>query len=134
MKYFFFVLLLPFFLLSCGSKGESLVIPAEEVSVVTADIGYEGAGTEPFWAFRFVNNELLWQEPGEDGTQSYTATGSKTEDTQKSEITLKAGDFIATLIEDADCSDGMTENTYQYKVLLQKDSRTFTGCARKYIE
>ncbi len=134
MKYIFLIFLLPFFLLSCGSKGESLVIPAEEVSVVTADIGYEWAGTEPFWAFRFVNNELLWQEPGDDGTQSYTASGSKTEDTQKKEITLKAGDFTATLIEDAQCTDGMTENSYQYKVLLQKDERTFSGCARKYIE
>lgn len=134
MKYIILCLILPFFLLSCGSKEESLVIPAEEVSIVTTDIGYEGAGTEPFWAFRFVNKKLLWQEPGEDGTESYTATGSKTEDTQKKEITLKAGDFSATLIEDSQCSDGMTENSYQYKVVLQKDTRTFSGCARKYVE
>lgn len=134
MKYFLYILLIctSLFLVSCG-KDETAV--PTEVSSQTGQValGFEGVGTEPFWAFRFTGGALNWQEPGETDTLQYTASGSASIDDKTQEISISAGDFIATLIPDESCSDGMTENVYAYKVLLQKDTRTFSGCAREYV-
>ncbi len=134
MKYTFGIFLcFSFFLISCSSSPAELpALPEEEVTEEVS-LGFEGAGTEPFWAFRFTGGSLNWQEPGETETLSYTASGSATLDETNQNISIVAGDFLATLIPDVTCSDGMSENLYAYKVLLQKDTRSFSGCAREYI-
>jgi hypothetical protein len=57
-----FIFILFFGLTSCGKTVEETVPTLPEV-VEDMQVGWEGAGTEPFWAFRFTGGKVTWQEP-----------------------------------------------------------------------
>lgn len=125
MKYFLLFITFLLLLSSCG-KTTSPAIPAPgEEEIPSIQVGWEGAGTEPFWAFRYTGGSLTWQEPGENDVLSYTATGAANLDEQSQAIQIVAGNFSGTLVPET-CSDGMSDNVYAYKITVQKDTRSFS--------
>lgn len=133
MKKILVLALCSIILVSCGKKDETqetpsqIPSPQEENAVIESS--WEGLGTEPFFAFRFLSGSLTWEEPGESGTISTSFSGASTQ--SGSSITIIAGDFTGSLTLWT-CSDGMSDNVYPYTLSVQKDIRTLSGCARPY--
>lgn len=124
-----------FILGSCGGNNEAIddILAESEDVPQTTSLWFEWVGTSPLWAFRYTGGMLNWQEPGMKGSDSYSASGSASEVEGTQNISIVAGDFSAVLTQES-CEDGQSENEYEYTVLVKKDTREFTGCAREYIK
>ncbi len=119
---------------SCSGKStdlEDMVTNSWTKNNDLLQVGFEGVGLEPNFAFRFTNGTLNWQEDGKMGADSYSATWTSTIVEENQNVVIEAWDFSAILNPD-NCSDGVTENEYNYSVVVKKDSREFTWCARDY--
>lgn len=124
------------FVASCGndtSLEETITTNESETPTAERQLWFEWVGTEPFWAFRYTGGTLTWQVPGDNGTVSSSAPGKASIDEKTQNITIIAGDFTWELTLKA-CSDGMTENKYDYSLVVKKGEQEFKGCAREYIK
>jgi len=92
------------------------------------DISFRGIGTEPFWSFTYSEQEFNWSEPGEDEiieTVHFTQqVYLETENTY-----YITGDFIALVITQETCSDGMSDTIYEYTVIWNYFDKELNGCA-----
>lgn len=92
------------------------------------DQAFKALGTEPFWSFSYSEQELTWSEPGED--EIIEATHFTQQVYLESENTWYiTGDFISFVITEETCSDGMSDNVFEYKVTWNYFEKELNGCA-----
>lgn len=92
------------------------------------DQAFKALGTEPFWWFTYSEQELNWSEPGEEDIieESHFVQQVYLESENTYYIT---GDFIAFVITEETCSDGMSDAIYDYKVIWNYFEKEVNWCA-----
>ena len=135
----FGIFFLTLFLVSCNSSqlspimtlsGKTLSENSTKEEIFPQGKGIEAAGTEPFWAFRYEDNSVLWQTPGENKINSdIISVGVQFSSTH---IQFSGEDFSADITSDTSCSDGMSDNTYDFSVKVTKGKEQYTWCGRWY--
>lgn len=103
---------------------------AMSVSAMAAS-DYSCGGTEPFWDLTIKGNAVTYNEFMADET-------TKTEEilTRKTAhglvedfaFEVKTSSMTASVVKDATCSDGMSEQTYSHAILLNVDGAVLYGC------
>lgn len=131
---FSFTLISLLILSACGSSetdsqtGSDL--SSESGSTESSSVSdIEGLGTEPFWAYRFQNGNITWQEPGENGINTNIFAASAVETGWV--ITL-SGSGITIVSTPGTCSDGMSDNVYAFTTNVTLGTENFSGCSRWY--
>ncbi|MCH8518507.1 hypothetical protein LAT59_01985 [Candidatus Gracilibacteria bacterium] len=147
MKYTILVLtILLVTLSSCGWQSEDINTNGENTSPVIEDSdmdedttvtppisafpdqAFKALGTEPFWSFTYSDQNFEWSEPGEEDiiTESHFVQQVYLESENTWYIT---GDYIAFIITEGTCSDGMSDNVFEFIVEGNYFEREFNGCA-----
>lgn len=86
----------------------------------------QARGTEPFWDYRYSSGSVVWSEIAVD--DRITETFSVIPEIHDNSIFLSIPEFESTLYQE-DCSDGMSDILYDYRVTIQKWEKTYSGCA-----
>lgn len=89
----------------------------------------EALGTEPFWNFTVIWNNLIWNQPNDDWSiwsTQYTVTTTSSWST----ILLNGTNIQATITAQT-CSDGMSDNSYSHTVniVVWTWNTPYNGCA-----
>jgi len=118
-------------------KAEKTETKDEPIKVETDSILFKCFGTEPFWSIEVRKSGILFS--GEDSTlfafvEPISATARPVEyfmtyfledqNGNKAQLVAKKG-------EDFPCSDGMSDNEYQYHVSFLYKNQMFEGCGEK---
>lgn len=94
-------------------------------------------GTEPFWSLTFSNSKIVFKnDVGDAQTMSIlrgaprAAAGSVTEyiSLYQGRLLENNSRFMNVIIERNDCSDGMSDSTHPYSVLVLSGTSLFRGC------
>jgi uncharacterized membrane protein len=93
---------------------------------------FSGGGNEPFWSFEVSPKGITYNSPDAPKTvfpyvQPLKASG-RVEDSLRL-YKLRGGNTL--IIQKNACSDGMSENTYNYSVIMILKNRVLAGCATK---
>lgn len=105
--------------------------PADETDDTFAgDI--DARGTEPFWALEIRADRITLTRPDPEPPVSAPNPGRVETGSEAVWSTMAAGKpFIVTLVEEGDCSDGMSDLIYPYIAVVTLGDLTFRGCAAK---
>ena len=92
------------------------------------DQAFRALWTEPFWSFTYDNQNFDWSEPGEEDIleQSHFVQQVFLESDATYYITW---DFIAIQIFEETCSDGMSDNIFDYTVTWNYFDMELNWCA-----
>lgn len=91
-------------------------------------------GNEPFWMVKIDKAGMVFQTPEEApmlySVFSTTTTGSAIvfEGDWKSKEERR---YLKVTIEKQPCADGMSDKAYAYTAKVEKDEKSYTGCAEK---
>jgi uncharacterized membrane protein len=93
---------------------------------------FSGGGNEPFWSFEVSPKGITYSSPDAPKTvfpyvRPLKASG-QVEDSLRL-YKLRGGNTL--IIQKKACSDGMSENTYDYSVIMILKNRVLAGCATK---
>lgn len=152
-KYLLPLLLLVFSLSGCsGGASKKMMNEAptkngstlENSQKISDDIGpdpstvyFKGVGTEPFWSIE-ISGENIKFTSLYDGYETFSAPAMEPVRAADANVKMyrsqaKGGDLKVQIIQ-GDCSDGMSDKNYGYKVEVQikrgrdTDFKTFEGC------
>ena len=92
------------------------------------DQAFRALGTEPFWSFTYDSQNLDWSEPGEEDIieVSHFVQQVYLESDATYYITW---DFIAIQIFEETCSDGMSDDIFEYTVTWNYFDMELNWCA-----
>ena len=87
-----------------------------------------GIGTEPFWNLELDGTQINWRSVA-DVTPSQ-GTVVRASITDGAELSGKLGEepFFAQILK-GKCSDGMSDNSFPYTLLVRKGGQELKGCA-----
>ena len=100
---------------------------------------YSCGGTEPFWDAWVTDSEVLFTLMGQDSVVFRYSDKLKAEGLQSDYIMIfklendkvKPVYLIIKKTEKCKCTDGMSDNEYEYESYFIKDKITYFGCAIK---
>lgn len=110
----------------------------EPIKVGTDEVLFRCFGTEPFWGIEIRKSGILFSNSGMDSTlfaykEPIAATARPAEyfktyflesqDEKNAQLVLKKGEECA-------CSDGMSDNEYEYHAFFLYENQMFEGCGR----
>jgi uncharacterized membrane protein len=99
-------------------------------------------GTEPFWSVKISPKEIVFESPNEEKPTKYPYTQPK----EASMVSLeylsiyesKSSDnksYIKIIVSkrgaNCFCTDGMSDATFEYEVIIEKDGVYYRGCCKK---
>lgn len=122
------------------------VVPAEPAAGATADAApvvaepagiandsanrFVAHGNEPFWAVEVDGTTLTWKTP--EMPEGRKLVAERSAHAQGVNFTGKDGDKDFTLdIIGKQCSDGMSDETFEFTASWNYGGNTMTGCARR---
>lgn len=106
------------------------VIPIPEAPV-PADTIFTGFGTEPFWSVYVINNSKIVFHPADElDTELPFVTPVFMDDHTKKYKSSTATDSLELTIIKKNCSDGMSDETHSYEVILLINKTRYSGCGR----
>ena len=85
-------------------------------------------GTEPFWGGSVTGNRLTYSTPENQAGTTITVERFAGRNGLSFNGTLDGGDFIMAVTPGA-CSDGMSDRSYPFTVMLKLPGETRNGCA-----
>lgn len=96
-------------------------------------------GTEPFWGLKITKSNIQFEGIGLDTTITIKKSEPISAHGHMSEyISLYQGRtlenpnrFMNVIIKRSECSDGMSDETYPYSVLVLSGNNLFNGCCRE---
>lgn len=143
MKKIFVLLITSVILLSACWKTEqnltgswNKITPTHEKNLIPTHLkSLEWVGTEPFWAFRYSWDKLIWQVPGsgEDPSPVSTTYTVEAKRNTKANTVLLSGTGITVELTNTECRDGMSENIYAFTAEVKLGETKFSWCARQFI-
>ena len=87
-------------------------------------------GNEPFWSVEVEDTTLTWKTP--ELQAGRTLIAERSADANGVKLTGKDGDKDFSLdIGSKPCSDGMSDETFEFTALWNYDGSTMSGCARR---
>ncbi|MDX9846100.1 MAG: hypothetical protein RBT74_03875 [Tenuifilaceae bacterium] len=88
-------------------------------------------GVEPFWNIDLHYDKLAYFELGQEAVwYQYTRIGSIDGGYEVEAERPDSNDFVVVTFHKGDCSDGMSDTTYPYRVTLVSRGNTYEGCGR----
>jgi uncharacterized membrane protein len=93
---------------------------------------FSGGGNEPFWSFEVSPKGITYSSP--DGPKTVfpyvrpLKASGRVEDSLRL-YKLRGGDTL--IIQKSTCSDNMSDNIYNYSVIMILKNRVLAGCATK---
>lgn len=90
---------------------------------------YRAAGTEPFWSVTISHGRMVYESP-EGRPVSVAAPVARPSFNGRRYVTRR----LVVDITRQPCSDGMSDRTYQDRVLVTIDGRTLDGCGGGFTE
>ncbi len=117
-----------FLLSSCQNNPAANTADSASKSGAKATINWHCIGTEPFWGVEIsaANNTAIFTTP--EKTEQPIALTVVVETTEEA---IYTGKNLKISIKKGQCSDGMSENMYQYSAAVEFDIYKFQGCANK---
>jgi uncharacterized membrane protein len=96
-------------------------------------------GTEPFWNVSVTESSLIFQGPDIDSTVYYYkeirhAIGIQPDYYYEFRLMkdgLTAGILILERVNDCKCSNGMSDELFEFDCILSLENATYTGCAAR---
>jgi uncharacterized membrane protein len=112
------------------------IIKSEAKNLRTDCYEYEfiALGTEPFWSVDIVPTEhqIVLKDLGENKVYQFPYQPANIGGgVHRFEASNGAKDRLVVVIREEPCSDGMSDNTYQYSAEVVINGRTLKGCAIK---
>lgn len=95
-------------------------------------------GTEPFWSLTLDGKTIKFKNLGTETSMSINQNTPKAAHGRRAEYlamyqgrTLESPSrFLNVIIRNQECSDGMSDETYPYSVLVLSGTDLFDGCCR----
>jgi len=88
-------------------------------------------GVEPYWSIDLHYDKLAYFEISQEAVwYMYTRIRKIDGGYEVEAERINSNDFVVITFQEGDCSDGMSDNTYPYKVTLVRQGRTYEGCGR----
>ncbi|MGL5081562.1 MAG: COG3650 family protein [Microcoleaceae cyanobacterium] len=95
------------------------------------------SGTEPFWSLTLDNSQIKFERAGGSiwsipKTTANSAQGKPADylALYQGKVREQSGRFLNVIIEQGNCSDGMSDNTYPYNVYVLSGRELYRGCCR----
>jgi len=93
-------------------------------------------GTEPFWLLEFKAKEIVFSNSATSSTRTIArpevsgAFGHLTSyiAMYQGKVQEEPGRYLNVIIKAAECSDGMSDETYPFSVLVLSGTELFNGC------
>lgn len=101
------------------------VKPAEPDTIFT------GFGTEPFWSVYVVKDSKIVFHPADGPDVEVPYVEAKTIEHGTRYKSSSPGASIELSIAKKECSDGMSDETHSYRVILVVNKEEYTGCGRE---
>lgn len=93
-------------------------------------IRFVAHGNEPFWSVEVDGTKLTWKTP--EMPEGRQLVAKRSADAGGVSFTGKDGNKDFTLdITAGQCSDGMSDETFEFTARWDYDGETMTGCARR---
>lgn len=83
-------------------------------------------GTEPFWAVEIENGKAIFELP-----EKKEAPITLTAIAETNEAAAYSGENLKIRIKKETCSDGMSDNVYDYSAEIEFGKQQYKGCATK---
>lgn len=131
LKLIVFAVLTANVLVFCKQKDDK---PSDEPSLVEEKkdkviYHFTAIGTEPFWKLSVLENEIIWETP--EFFELFEKDGSPELYTLK-EAKNNKGSQLSYYITKANCSDGMSDESYDYavkiNVSIDGETNEYKGC------
>lgn len=89
-------------------------------------------GTEPFWAVTVKNGKMTFSSPEspQDAVSAVVSTREAAGMIAGTATVVKTKNSTLTVVRGADCSDGMSEETYTHHAIYDADGTVFSGCCK----
>ena len=94
------------------------------------DQAFRALGTEPFWSFTYEDQSFEWSEPGEEDIHEESHFVQQIY-IESEDMYFITGDFIAVQIFEETCSDGMSDDIFDYTVTWNYFDMDLQGCAEE---
>lgn len=115
---------------SPSTETASTAVPVTPAPVAPLPERLQALGTEPFWSFEIVGDQLRYTSPEQPEAIAIDATVSVDGKRVSYAGTLQGKPMLLT-VEPGECSDGMSDTVYPYKATFTWEDRTERGCARR---
>ncbi len=118
---------------SCSPKAKKAE-PQQNQKQEDLSAVYFCRGNEPFWMVKIDKEGMTFQTPEEAPLRYPVVASTITGSVLVFEGNLKnstGSSFLKVTIEKQPCSDGMSDEEYAYTARVEKDEKSYVGCAEK---
>jgi putative lipoprotein len=102
------------------------------LAVAATPPSFTGGGNEPFWSIKVTPKQIVFDTLGGKKRVFPYVSPQKAQGRIEDSLRwykLKGGHTL--LIQQTSCNDTMSDNIYEYSVVLHIDNKVLTGCVTK---